>query len=200
MLAVPADTLGVFWPQAKVPDSYPEPVGGSDSTVWIVNSRYGMQTADRPPRSGTLTQVPWIVFAHAPYAMRHPLNVTVTGQEQNPSLITPLNVMVTTPVVGFCEQLPDGVLVTLLSENCGYISAWFTWQTMGGVDSVQANRIVKLPLLYDQAKSQAPVRVSVPVIAVIGQPVLHAVFGGMGVLGPAANCSVPGSSRCPQQG
>ena len=73
---------------------------------------------------------------------------------------------------------------------------------MGGVDNVQANSMPKEPLLllYAQAKSQAPVRVSVPVIAVVGHPVLQAVFGGIGVLGPAANCSVDGSSRCPQHG
>jgi len=37
-------------------------------------------------------------------------------------------------------------------------------------------------------------------MAVIGHPVLHVVFGGIGVLGPAANCIVDGSARIPQHG
>jgi hypothetical protein len=40
----------------------------------------------------------------------------------------------------------------------------------------------------------------VPVITPAGQPVLHVVFGGIGVDGPAVNCMVEGNARLPQHG
>ena len=70
----------------------------------------------------------------------------------------------------------------------------------GGPTRVQAKIIPNDPLLYPQVKSHGPVLVSVPVITVVGHPVLQTVFGGIGVDGPAVNWSVDGNSLKPQHG
>jgi hypothetical protein len=73
-------------------------------------------------------------------------------------------------------------------------------QLIGGPALVQAKIIPNDPEEYPQAKSQAPVLVNVPVITVVGHPVLQVVFGGIGVDGPAVKDIVAGSSLKPQQG
>jgi len=132
--------------------------------------------------------------------MRHPLKVTVIGQVQNPSEMIPLNVNVTIPVVVFCEHEPVGVPVTLLNDQLGYNSAWSIVQLSGTPPPVQAKRIPNDPVEYPHTKSQGPVLVSVPVITVVGQPVLQLVFGGIGVDGPAENDMVVGNALSPQHG
>ena len=76
-------------------------------------------------------QLPAKSLAYAPAAIDHPLNVTVIGQVQNPSLIVPVKVIVTTPVVGFCEHDPVGVPTTLLNDQFGNISVWLIEQLNG---------------------------------------------------------------------
>jgi len=132
--------------------------------------------------------------------MAHPLYVTVTGQVQNPSLMVPVNVSVTMPVTGSWLHVPVGVPVTLFRLQLGNSSAWSMLQLMGGPSRVHPKNIPKLPELYPQVNRHGPLRDRVPVITPAGQPVLHVVFGGMGVEGPAVNCMVAGRARRPQQG
>lgn len=71
---------------------------------------------------------------------------------------------------------------------------------MGGPPTVHAKRIPNAPVEYPHAKSHGPVLVNVPVITVVGHPVLHDVFGGIGVDGPAEKDIVDGSCLSPQHG
>jgi len=54
--------------------------------------------------------------------MNHPLYVTVIGQLQKPSLIVPVNVIVTIPVAGSCEHDPVGTPTILFNDQFGNIS------------------------------------------------------------------------------
>ena len=132
--------------------------------------------------------------------MYYPEYETVTGQVQNPSLIMPVNVIVTIPVVGSCEHDPDGVPVTLFKDHSGYIVAWSIVHLIGSVANVQANKMEKEPVEYPQLKSHGLVRASDPVITVVGQPVLQLMLGGIGVDGPAVNDKLEGNVRKPQHG
>jgi hypothetical protein len=73
-------------------------------------------------------------------------------------------------------------------------------QLSGIPPPVQAKRIPNDPVEYPHAKSHGPVLVSVPVITEVGQPVLHEVFGGIGVDGPAEKDMVEGNALSPQHG
>lgn len=117
-----------------------------------------------------------------------------------PLLIVAVNVSVTMPVDGSCEQLPVGVPVTFASDQLGNSSLWLMLHEIGGPARVQANKMLNAPLEYPHMKLQLPLRVSVPLMKPVGQPVAQLVFGGIGVLGPAVNESVAGSGRLPQHG
>lgn len=73
-------------------------------------------------------------------------------------------------------------------------------QLIGGPTKVQPKNIPKLPVLYPHVNRHGPDLVKVPVMTVVGQPVLQVVLGGIGVDGPAVNDMVEGNARLPQQG
>jgi hypothetical protein len=73
-------------------------------------------------RVGIDMQLPAKSLAYAPAPMNHPLYVTVIGQLQKPSLIVPVNVIVTIPVAGSCEHDPVGTPTILFNDQFGNIS------------------------------------------------------------------------------
>jgi hypothetical protein len=82
--------------QPNRPESGYDANAGVEPKVWTQNSLNGEQNL-----TGSTKQFPARRFAYAPAPIDHPLNVIVTGAVQNPSLIIPVNVIVTIPVVGF---------------------------------------------------------------------------------------------------